>query len=159
MISDTKQIISGLLISIFMLLCVPGAGAQTDSLYDALNSASSDSMRIECYKELSLYYLNHKKFDSTLICADKGIEIAKKAGMLPDIEFYQVKIRSYDALMKYREAMKQYPNIIKILEKSSNPDDAVRLILNKGWHLFRTGEFTKSIESFEKARCSGESVR
>jgi len=156
MISINKQTAVILFFSIFLLSGACDALAQRDSLYNVINATGSDSIRINCYKHLSRYYLDHKKFDSAVIASDKGLELARKIDMAPDIEFFQLKVRAYDALMQYRKALDQYSLIIEALEKSTDPDDAVRLTLNQGWQLFRQGEFTKSIESFEEARIAAQ---
>ncbi len=125
---------------------------RADSLFNVLDSTGSDSIRIQCYKELSLHYLNTRKLDSTIYYAEKGIALAKETGMRPDIGLYQLLVNANDGLMRYKESRDYFPIIIQILEQSNDPEDVTRLALNKGWYLYRQGEFTQSIEAFEKAR-------
>lgn len=138
-----------------LLLLIAGcspAYPQADSLFDVLGSTASDSIRIQCYKELSLHYLNARKFDSTIYYADKGITLSKETGIRPDIGLYRLLVNANDGLMRYKESRSYFPGIIQILEQSKDPEDKARLALYKGWYLYRQGEFTASIEAFEKAK-------
>jgi tetratricopeptide (TPR) repeat protein len=152
MTSFTKHTILWL---IALLLCagsIQHLKAQSDSLYDELSSTDSDSIKIRCYLDLSRYYMNHQNTDSSIFFASKGIELSNKIGQLPDISFYRMLVNAYDGKAQYEEAIAQFPLIIKILEKSKDPSDKSRLAANQGWLLFRSGEFTQSIEKFEEAK-------
>lgn len=152
MTSFTKHTLLWLIALLLFAGSIQHLKAQSDSLYDVMTSTDSDSIKIRCYLDLSRYHLNHHNTDSSIYFASKGIELSNKIGQLPDIAFYRMLVSAYDGRTEYEEAIAQFPLIIKILEKSKNPADRSRLAVNKGWLLFRSGEFTQSIEKFEEAK-------
>ncbi len=158
MISILRNITFRILAGFILMSCAQDAGAQTDSLFDVLSSTRSDSIRIDCYKELSRHHLNNHKMDSSIYYAEKGIELSNKIGITPDVGLYRLMVNANDGLANYKQSITYFPTIIKILENSKDPADAARLVLNKGWYLFRQGEFTKSIEAFEKAKIMAQDL-
>jgi len=139
----------------WMCLLACGAAetiAQTDSLYTVLARNPSDSVRVQCYQELSRYYLNHRGYDSAVIIARRGIDLSEKAGFGPNTELHRLLINAHDAKMEYRESRDLIPPLIEKLESSNDQKDKAWLSVFEGSYYYRSGEFTKSIEAFEKAR-------
>ncbi len=128
--------------------CFGQLQSQTDSLYDVLTETRSDSIRIKCYLELSRFYVNHDHADSALIYAEKGVQLSESLGFRPDIDFFLIMIRIYDAKSEYKKSVGLIESIIKVLYKSKDPEDEARLMNFKGWLSFRSGNFSQSISEF-----------
>ncbi|MEN8224801.1 MAG: histidine kinase [Bacteroidota bacterium] len=136
----------------FLLLtsCLDKGFSQTDSLFDVLGTSKSDSIKIQCYLELTEHYIHHKQADSAIIYANKGIEMNKTAELPPEMEFYYQLVRAHNALGEYKTSNQYIVQIIKMLNQSDKAaDEAIRMFYSGWLHLSR-GEFSQSIETFEK---------
>lgn len=158
MISLLKKHFFTLTTILLLSACSFQAQSQVDSLYDVLNNTRSDSIRSHCYLGLSSYYLNHNMPDSSLYYADKGIELANKIKKNPDWRFYHMLIKANDARYQYKKALEYYKPLLKILAIRGTPIDKAWSVSIEGWYQFRYGEFTKSIESFEKVKILAEEL-
>ncbi len=151
MISISKNIAIKLLVVCILMGSMPGAGAQSDSIYDVLYAAKSDSIKVQCFLGLSQYYVSNHQNDSALLLAEKGVKLSKTIGIDPDIDFYLIMIKIYDFKGDYKKSISLIPPIIEILKKSKDPTDKARLMNFTGWLNYRSTKFTNSIEDFEKA--------
>src|SRR5210317_1596226 len=123
MISFIKKKILLLTTIVMVSACSFQAQSQVDSLYDVLNSTKSDSIRAQCYLALSGYYLNHKMPDSSILYADKGLELANTLKMKPDWRLYQMLIKANDASYQYKKALEYYKPLLINLKESKNPEE------------------------------------
>lgn len=149
-----------LLLTLALLVsgCFNKAHSQVDSLLDVLSTTRSDSIRLDCYLEISKYYIDFNSPDSSIIYAEKGIKLAKENGMKPDIRFYRLLVSAYDNKRQYKQSLEQVAIILKILKGTNDPTELAWLTDHEGWYHFRMGEFTESIESFEKAKILAEEL-
>ena len=152
MIKSLTNSVKWMVVACLWACFVSEAMPQTDSLYAVLAQKPSDSIRVQCYQELARYYLNHRKPDSTIIIANRGIELSGKAGLEPKVELYRLLINAHDARMEYRISRDLIPPLLEMLGNSDDPEDKVWLSIFEGSYYYRSGEFTKSIEAFEQAR-------
>ncbi|HSG68755.1 MAG TPA: histidine kinase [Bacteroidales bacterium] len=128
---------------------ISNANAQVDSLIGVLSRADSDSIRIKCYLELSRHYAVTKQADSSLLYAEKGLELSKKTEIIPDIDFYMIMMKMLDHKGEYKKSVQLLPLVIDILKESKDPLDKARLTNFNGWLNLRSGNFSDAISDFE----------
>ena len=89
MISFLKKNIF-ILATIFLLqACGLIAQSQVDSLLSVLGNTRSDSIKVQCYLGLSKSFLAKNMADSSMVYAQKGIELANAIGIQPNFRFYR----------------------------------------------------------------------
>lgn len=132
--------------------CVQHLIAQTDSLHGVLKSTQSDSIKVQCYMSLADHYLDMAKADSTIVYANKGLELIEQKNLRPQADLYLKLIQAYDQKREYKKSIQYIPPVIKIYESSNDPADLVRAMNYRGWNSYRRGEFNKAIEAFEKTK-------
>ncbi|WP_283773931.1 ATP-binding protein [Aquiflexum sp. TKW24L] len=113
------KLFTTLLLTLFISVSSYAQQSRIDSLKNALNTATHDSIRLRSITDIYQYYEGFN-YDSVLFYADKGLSLARKSKQsLHEGRFLVVKANTLVQKGEYAEALK---NLLQAFEILQNPD-------------------------------------
>src|SRR5436190_17640199 len=170
------------LIKIFFLVCLPVFVSaqfqhrQLDSMYQVVRHAANDTIRMDAYTKLGMYY-DDVNLDSSVYYGEKGIVIARQLHLKLNEAEMQMNISFPLAKMgNYPQALKVLAQALEIAGNPSNEKNTWHLLKGQTPETYRvsllsythmgfdnlygyTGDYEKQMTSAYEAKKLAESIK
>jgi class 3 adenylate cyclase len=129
-----------------------------DSLRSVVESASTDSLKVNALIELSTRYLETNA-QRAIETGNQARSLAEEIGFSKGLGFaYKAVARGYVILANYPEALEQYRKSLEVFESIEYKKGIANILSNIGVVYSNTGEDTKSIEYHLKSLKVSEEI-
>jgi tetratricopeptide (TPR) repeat protein len=170
------------LIKMFFLVCLPVfvsaqfQHSQLDSMYQVVRHAANDTIRMDAYTKLGMYY-DDVNLDSSVYYGEKGIVIARQLHLKLNEAEMQMNISFPLAKMgNYPQALKVLAQALEIAGNPSNEKNIWHLLKGQTPEMYRinllgythmgfdnlygyTGDYEKQMTSAYEAKKYAESIK